>query len=154
MKPTVFTAGVGRLSADILNDFQQTSNQVDQMYQPFQGPTWSGPHLMRVKLSEEMPDVPNRWLYDLVGIQINDITDPTTWYEQDFETDGPYAINMVEAPNSDTVALGVTLSSLPQGFNLKPIPDKTLVWAYFTPDSGQPGFQCVFSATNQFDGTC
>jgi len=174
MKPTVFTQGQGRLTADILNSFQQSTNQVDQMYEPFKGPTWSGPHLMRVKLSEQMQtlevvadpdadppvtgeppvDIPNRWLYDLVGMQVEDIRDPSTWYEQDFETDGPYAINMVEAPNTDTIALGVTLSSLPTGFSLQPIPDGTLVWAYFTPDSGEPGFQCVFSATNQFDGDC
>ncbi len=161
MKPTVFTAGVGRLSADILNSFQSTTNQVDQMYAPFQGPTWSGPHLMKVKLSEQMQttddppvDIPNRWLYDLVGMQVEDIRDPSTWYEQDFETDGPYAINMIEAPNTDTIALGVAISSLPSGFSLQPIPDDTLVWAYFTPDTGQPGFQCVWSATNQFDGGC
>jgi len=174
MKPTVFTSGVGRLSADILNSFQSTTNQVDQMYGQFQAPTWSGPHLMRVKLSEQMQtlevvadpdadppiageqpvDIPNRWLYDLVGMQVEDIRDPSTWYEQDFETDGPYAINMVEAPNTDTTVLGVPVSNLPDGFSLQPIADGTLVWAYFTPDTGQPGFQCVFSATNQFDGTC
>ncbi|MCP4813898.1 MAG: hypothetical protein GY888_15435 [Planctomycetaceae bacterium] len=161
MKPAKFTQGMGRLTADILNNYQDVSRAVEQAYEPFQGPTWAGPYLMKVKLSEAMQttddppvDIPNRWLYDLVGMQVEDIRVPSTWYEQDFETDGPYAINMVEAPNTDTVALGVTRSSLPTGFSLQPIPDGTLVWAYFTPDVGQPGFQCVFSATNQFDGTC
>lgn len=145
------------------------------MYTPFQGLTWTGPHLMRVDSSEQMQtleviadpeadppvageppvDIPNRWLYDLVGVQINDIRDPSTWSEPgSIETEGNYAINMIEAPNTDTVALGVTLSELPAGFSLQPIPDGTLVWAYFASDSEEPGFQCVFSATNQFDGSC
>ena len=162
MNPTKFTQGQGRLSADILNQFQDTSRQVEQMYNPFAGPTWDGPHLMKVVESEAMQttadpavDIPNRWLYALIAIGIEDIRDPDTWTnDTSLSTEGLFAINMVEAPNTATDALGVPIDELPEGFELQPIPDKTLVWAYFSIEVGDPGFLCVFSATNQFHGEC
>ena len=161
MKPTVFSSGSGRLTADILNSYQRATNEVDQLYNPFEKPAYAGPYLMQVTASEQMQttddppvDIPNRWLYSLVSIQINDIRDPSTWDTQSLTTDGAYAMNMVEAPNTDTKAMGIEIDSLPEGWALQPIPEDTLVWAYFTPESGDPGFQCVFSASNQFDGEC
>ena len=183
---TRFTTGTGRLSADMLNGWQETSNTVNQMALTYQSPGWEGPVLMKVLNSVDMmkrgpetdpgtpgtpgadppysdyvaptygPDVAavNRWQYDLQEVSIDVITNPETWGTMTRATDGDYAINLTEVPNSDTHCMGVDLANLPAGFELQPIPDGAIVWAYFNILAEDPGFMCVFSSTNQFDGVC
>ena len=187
MKPKVFTQGTGRLTADVLNDWQDTSRKVEQMGDPYQPAGWTGPMLCKVEASTPMirrgdelspgdpdndppippaygPDVevPNRWLYDLVQINMGSPVDSTQWTAGPGGTAGDFAINLAETANSDTHAMGVDLDNLPEGFELQPVADGTLVWAYFTTApfergstyAEHQGFIAAFESTNQFDGEC
>jgi hypothetical protein len=140
------------MTADIMNRWQETSAKVEAMGIYQSSPGWSSPKLMKVQSSSVLS--PNRWGYSLVEITIDDIADPTTWTEEFTETDGDVAINLIESPNTATVAMGITLSEIPAGFSLQPIAVGTVIWAQFNIEPGANEFLCVFSATNQFHGTC
>lgn len=158
MNSKVFTQGTGRLTADVLNDWQDTSNTVKNMGTPQASIGWQGPKLVRVMSSTEMnargPEtdpgdptadppvpptyddditVPNRWWYEVEELSIKNPTDSEAW-----KVTSPRvmtAINTEEMANTETVALGITLADLPTGFSLQPIPDGTiaLAWTCTTP---------------------
>ncbi len=153
MNSKVFTQGTGRLTADVLNDWQETSNTVSNMGAPQAQQGWQGPKLVRVLSSSDMvargPEtspgdptedppvpptygdditVPNRWWYEVEELSIKNPTDSEAW-----KVTSPRvmtAINTIEMGNTETQAMGVTLANLPSGFSLQPIADGTILHAW------------------------
>lgn len=154
-----FSQGMGRLTPDVMNNWQDTARAVEQMSTPFSKNAWEGPYLMTVMGSTEMLDendviIPNRWRYDLNEVSIDDVTDTDSWSRQNRTTDGEYAINLFEANNTASTVMNVDVANLPSGFSLQPVDTGAYVWAFFNVSSAPEGFVCIFTYTNQFDGSC
>ena len=185
MNNKVFSQGTGRLTADVLNTWQATTNAVSNMAPANVPNGWSGPKLIRITDSTDMnargpqtdpgdPEadppvpptydaditIPNRWWYDVEEISLKNPADKDSW-----KVTSPrpmVAINLAEAANTDTQAMGITLADLPSGFSLQPIPDGTVVlaWTCSSPyEKGEThnefkGYVLAFTLANQFDGSC
>lgn len=95
----------------------------------------------------------NKWRYTVkpVALQTTGIDDSPVKGGSSDET-FLRAWNVYETENDQNTAMGITLSGLPDGWDLQPIPDGTVVpgWYY------QGGDQLtIFVAwPNQFDGVC
>ena len=94
----------------------------------------------------------NRWKY---------IVQPVT--VQLLDTDAPAvgstaisayheAWNVYEVANTSTVAMGITVANLPGTFELKAIPDDTIVPGFYTQGEGRMAVLLFWP--NQFDGAC
>lgn len=167
-----FTTGTGRLTADQLNYALDAADQVFNPPNAWEALSWTGPILSKVKSSAQMTkmakngstvNVDNRFLYDLVAVEIGSLIETSSLLELDLvTTSGHYAINLAEYANTATQAEGVTISNLPTTFSLQPVPDGSLVWAFYRPfprvsgstDPDERGFVAAFTQTNHFDGAC
>ena len=60
--------------------------------------------------------------------------------------------NVYESQNTNAIAMGIDTTTLPPDFELKPIPDNTVVpgWYY----QGDDQLSIFLAWPNQFDGTC
>ncbi len=186
MNNKVFTQGAGRLTADVMNRWQKTSNAVENMGTPYAAGGWEGPKVLRVVSSQPMvargelldkgdpdadPPVPptydeditleNRWWYEVEETAIKLPTDLDSNRRTSHRN--LTAFNSIEMPNTDTEALGIPVAELPEGFELKPIPNNTFVFGWSTSVPGDKnatdypeyqGYLLMFSATNQFHGEC
>ncbi len=164
MEPKRYSSGTGRLTADQLNAMSDATHRVLNPPTPWAEAIWSGPIPCRIESSTPMGEGhPNRWLYDLQAIDFDSITDSTQFRAvAQIRTDGNFAFNLAECANTNTISMGVDLNSLPSGWELKPIPDDAIVWAYFqtfiavanSTDPNEQGFLAAFSMANHFDGDC
>lgn len=106
-----------------------------------------GPVLLRVVSSVEQEDdnsnLQNRWDYKVNFGNWNDET--TLQSIDDFD-----AQNVWEKNNDHTVAMGISTSTLPGSYELKPCPNETFVFGYFSPVQ----VQWFFCWPSQFDGSC
>ena len=68
------------------------------------------------------------------------------------------AINTFEMGNTNLFAMGISISSLPEGFALEPVPLGAVVMVWMAPGSNTDvnGFQTIalFTWPTQFNGTC
>lgn len=159
-----FSTGTGRLTPEILNHWNAAADQVFNPGSPWEEIAWHGPVLAQVVDSTAMGEAnPNRWFYDLQPVDFKTLEDMDQLVTISLgSTEGNHAINLAECSNTATTALGVTLDNLPEGFSLQPIPDDSLVWAYYRPfafvtdsdDVNEQGFVAAFTQTNHFDGAC
>ncbi len=185
MNNKVFSQGTGRLTADVLNTWQATTNTVDNMAPANQPNGWQGPKLLRVIGSTEMTrrgdvinpgdpeadppvpptyaddiEVPNRWWYDVEEISMKNSADSSSWKVRSPRE--MVAINLAEAANTETEAMGIVLADLPDGFELQHIPDGSIVHGFtcsspFERGASSPefkGYVLAFTLANQFDGSC
>ncbi len=164
MESKRFSSGTGRLTSDVLNYINDAADQVFNPPNQWEEIAWTGPILTKVIGSTEMGgSYPNRWLYNLQAVDLGSVQDMAQLVELSLgNTDGLFAINLAEAANTGTQAEGVTLSNLPTGFSLQPIPTGSLVFTFYRPfpyssgssDPNQQGFVAAFTQTNHFDGEC
>ena len=60
--------------------------------------------------------------------------------------------NVYESQNTNSVAMGIDTTTLPGNYELKPIPDSTVVPGWFYQGGDQ--LSIFLAWPNQFDGTC
>ena len=105
-----------------------------------------GPYIGKVLGSELIDTFDNRWVYTVAVDRIEFAE--TTWDDDD--TMALYdCLNLLEMGNTGEISMGITKSSLPGTFELKPIPNNTGVLLWLV-----GGVHGVFQAPNQFDGDC
>jgi hypothetical protein len=94
-----------------------------------------------------------QWKYTVISVLPRVATDPEdlTW-DDVAQTGFLNAINLYEQGNTSSSHMGINLTTLPGTYELKPIPDNTIVPGTYV--SAQDADFIVLLWPNQFDGTC
>ena len=153
----------GRLTADQLNYALEAVDQFNRT----PGGLPRLPILSKVKSSiwmtqevdGETVDLDNRFFGDLVGL--TGLVETSSLVELD-RSRRAATTPSTEYANTAIQAEGVTISNLLTTFSLQPVPDGSLVWAFYRPfprvsgstDPDERGFVAAFTQTNHFDGAC
>ena len=94
-----------------------------------------------------------KWEYTVIAVYptMSSDADEVEWTDSD-QSAFYGALNLYEQANTTTVHMGITVANLPGTFELKPIPDESIVPGVYV--SAQ-NFDGVFIwYPNQFDGAC
>ena len=96
---------------------------------------------------------PGQRKYTVIAVEPRVGDDPAdlTW-DDVAQTGFLNAINLLEQGNTATVQMGITISTLPGTYELKPIPNNAIVSGTYL--SAQNVDFIVLSWPNQFDGDC
>lgn len=94
-----------------------------------------------------------QWKYTVIAVEprVGDDPEDLTW-DDVAQTGFVNAINLMEQGNTATVQMGITISTLPGTYELKPIPDDAIVSGTYL--SAQNTDFIVLLWPNQFDGAC
>lgn len=94
-----------------------------------------------------------QWKYTVISVLPRVATDPEdlTW-DNVAQTGFLNAINLYEQGNTSSSHMGIDPTTLPGTYELKPIPDNTIVPGTYV--SAQDADFIVLLWPNQFDGTC
>ena len=105
------------------------------------------------RVQSSTPTLSGKWKYTVISVEPRVATDPEdlTW-DDVAQTGFLNAINLYEQGNTSSSHMGISVSSLPGSFVLKPIPDNTIVPGTYV--SAQDVDFIVLLWPNQFDGTC
>ena len=95
----------------------------------------------------------NKWRYVVKPATLQTMT-PSTAPVKGLSSDETFLTgwNVYESQNTNAVAMGIDTTTLPGTYELKPIPDGTVVpgWYY----QGGDQLSIFLAWPNQFDGTC
>ena len=105
------------------------------------------------RVQSSTPTNSGQWKYTVISVEPRVATDPEdlTW-DDVAQTGFINAINLYEQGNTSSSHMGISVSSLPGSFVLKPIPDDTILPGTYV--SAQDADFIVLLWPNQFDGTC
>ena len=124
---------------------------------------WKGPIPCKVESSTRVyPGGDNdgvdrgKWVYTIKAIDWGDEYAFPTGSRTDAGFESSTALNIYELGNDATTQYGITVSTLPGTYELKPVPDGAYVMAYVSPAAkdDQDFRLCIFQYPNQFDGAC
>ena len=123
---------------------------------PFNRGKFVGPLACKVTAITAITGRDNIWRYTVQALDwdLDDyVASASTYEDQEF-----YAINVNEIGNTNTEAMGVTISSLPTGFSFDSVPVGRVVLVWLSPgadtDTNDIAPLAVFQWPNQFSGTC
>ena len=94
-----------------------------------------------------------KWEYTVIAVYptMSSDADEVEWTDSD-QSAFYGALNLYEQANTTTVHQGITVSTLPGTFELKPIPDNSIVPGQYISSQNFDGVFIWYP--NQFDGSC
>lgn len=157
-----FSRGIGSLSAELLNQWGESSDAT-----MLEAGRWDMPEVPRSSLYgpiacevisyTRMAETGNnkwKWKYRLREVRLEESTPTISVYADGFDTETDTAINLCEQSNSETLVSGITIASLPGNYELKPIVTGAYVLAWVSPVTDEQDSMAVFDRPGEFDGDC
>ena len=123
------------------------------------GTPWHNVVMMKVISSSAINDTTGRWLYTVQPVKFGSSQTNTPFVSTVVPSKEYKAVNLWEFNNTPTESMGILIQSLPGSYELKPIPDDSIVPAFWangleSDPQATGGTMVVLLWPNQFDGFC